>query len=198
MWTRQCPSSDEDTASHHHTAAISRHLLPSPPTTDAQQPPATDHNIVMFPRSLPHHTPHTSPLPTADVTTGHWSLLGTVPHHHHHGPGCGCAGYNEHPVCGDEITAAPHSARWTLTQFYLVPGWCPASQHRPGSHQPRSLAVRTFSFPTGCHCHQPSVRPRSVPRRDHSRGRTAAAAPGPRRCQGTWHPQLEHAAAKIS
>ena len=101
-------------------------------------------------------------------------------------------------VCGDEITAAPHSARWTLTQFYLVPGCCPASQHRPGSHQPRSLAVRTFSFPTGCHCHQPSVRPRSVPRRDHSRGRTAAAAPGPRRCQGTWHPQLEHAAAKIS
>ena len=74
VWTRQCPSSDEDSASHHHTAAISRHLLPSPPTTDAQQPPATDHNIVMFPRSLPHPTPHTSPLPLlmSPLVTGHF------------------------------------------------------------------------------------------------------------------------------
>ena len=154
VWTRQCPSSDEDSASHHHTAAISRHLPPSPPLMRSSHRPPTITSSCFQEVSHPTlRTPHTSHLapPAADVTSGHWSLLGTVPHHHHHGPGCGCAGYNEHPVCGDEITAAPHSARWTLTQFYLVPGCCPASQHRPGSHQPRSLAVRTFSFPTGCH-----------------------------------------------
>ena len=134
----QCPSSDEDTASSHGGDLTTSSPLA---TTDAQQPPATDHNIVMFPRSLPSHTPHTSHL-AAGVTTSHWSLLGTVPHHQHHLQGVGVLVITT-TVCGDGDHCGP--ALCSVDTNPILPGgWLvarPATTGQVATNQGPSLSA---------------------------------------------------------
>ena len=61
-------------------------------------------------------------------------------------------------LCGDEITAAPHSARWTLTQFYLVPGCCPASTGQVATNQGPSLSALSV-FPLAATATSPVLDP---------------------------------------
>ena len=122
---------------HHHTAAISHHL-PSPPLMRSSHRPQTITSSCF--QEVSHPTLRTPPA--AGVTTSHWSLPGTVPHHQHHLQGVGVLVITT-TVCGDGDHCGP--ALCSVDTNPILPGgWLvarPATTGQVATNQGPSLSA---------------------------------------------------------